>query len=171
MDREFSGDRGHPPSVHVQYHTTLAPYTTAPVGLGTTTACSSGVIFIDYLILNNNYFGSPAYDDFAGYMPSTVKIWSNGSNHTWWNLIGSGANMGQSALYICYDSDKAVIYNIDRVFDQKQLDVNKTDASAGGSVGVGEFTDQDNVTASFGIFVDFRGTAAARPLIYKFVVP
>jgi hypothetical protein len=98
-------------------------------------------------------------------MPSTVTIEPNGSNPTWWTTIGSGPNAGQSSLYVCYDNSN--IFGIDRVFDQKQLDVNATDASAGASVG--EFTDQDNVTASFGTFKDFNGTG--KPLVYSFVLP
>lgn len=112
-------------SVHVQYHVTFDPGVSACMingKSGTPVEC----IFIDYLMVNN-----VKYDFHALYGEQTV----NGVP-------------GYSALTI---PAYKYTYGIDRVFDQKQIDVKGGIGSPSSPAEVGEFIDRDNVTASFGI--------------------
>ena len=115
-------------SVHVQYHVTFKPGDTSVCTIDDTpTGTPVECVFIDYLILNNIKY------DF----------------HQIYGEITVGGVAGYSALH-------APAYSIgstypDRVFNQKQLDVAPNVGSQQNPVQVGEYIDQDNVTASFGI--------------------
>jgi hypothetical protein len=139
-------------SVHVQYHVTFLPGWT-----GTSTCAVGGTaeecVFIDYLTLNNvksdfhSIYGTQTVDGTAGYSKLTVPATSLGSSYP------------------------------DRVFDQKQIDtcsqtsqVPSVCASLGSATSplqVSEYIDQDNVTASYGVYLDANGL----PLSYTYVVP
>jgi hypothetical protein len=83
-------------------------------------------VFIDYLIINN-----VKYDFHSIYGTQTV----------------SGVP-GYSALTV---PAYTYTYGIDRVYDQKQIDVASGIGSPTSPARVGEFVDWDNVTASFGV--------------------
>ena len=112
-------------SVHVQYHVTFDPGVNACLLNGKSGAAVE-CIFIDYFIVNN-----VKYDFHALYGEQTV----NGVP-------------GYSALTI---PAYKYTYGIDRIFDQKQIDVKGGIGSPSSPAEVGEFVDRDNVTASFGI--------------------
>ena len=109
-------------SVHVQYHVTFKP--------GDTTVCLQGsahveCIFIDYLIINNHEYN---FHTIYGEQPTLP---------------------GYSLLTVpAFTLDSSWP---DSAFDQKQIDVWPLSGSTSNPVQVGEFTDQDNVTASFGV--------------------
>jgi hypothetical protein len=113
-------------SVHVQYHVTFKPGDTSVCKLDNTSGVGVECVFIDYLIVNN-----VEYNFHTIYGEQTV----------------SGV-AGYSAL-----TDPAYIYTypVDRVYDQKQIDVAGGIGSTASPAEVGEFIDQDDVTASFGV--------------------
>ena len=116
-------------SVHVQYHVTFKPGDTSVCNIDGKTGGGQAVecIFVDYLILNNH-----EYNFHTLYGEQTVS--------------GVG---GYSALSVpAYTLDSGYP---DRVFDQKQIDIDKTVGSSSNQVEVGAYIDQDNVTASFGV--------------------
>jgi hypothetical protein len=120
-------------SVHVQYHLTFKPGDTSVCTLDGTSGPNgvpSGAAveceFIDYLIVNNN-----KYDFHSIYGTQTV-----------------GGVAGYSALTI---PAYTYTYAVDRVFDQKQIDVKSGIGSVSSPQQVGEFIDRDNVTASYGV--------------------
>jgi Chitobiase/beta-hexosaminidase C-terminal domain len=113
-------------SVHVQYHVTFKPGDTSVCKENGSSGTAVECVFIDYLILNN-----VKYDFHGIYGTQTV----------------SGVP-GYSTLTV---PAYAYTYGIDRVFDQKQIDVAKGIGSPSSPVTVGEFIDRDNVTASFGV--------------------
>lgn len=113
-------------SVHVQYHVSFKPGDTSVCKEDGTSGTAVECVFIDYLIVNNVKF-----DFHSIYGEQTV-----------------GGVAGYSALTVpAYD----YTYGIDRVFDQKQIDVASGIGSTSSPVQVGEFIDHDNVTASFGV--------------------
>jgi hypothetical protein len=113
-------------SVHVQYHVTFKPGDTSVCMENGASGTAVECVFIDYLIVNN-----VKYDFHSIYGTQTV----------------SGVS-GYSALTVpAYN----YTYGIDRVFDQKQIDVASGIGSPTSPVQVGEFIDRDNVTASFGV--------------------
>jgi len=83
-------------------------------------------VVIDYLIVNNI-----KYDFHSIYGTQTVS-----------GVPGYSALTVPAYIYT---------YSRDRVFDQKQIDVKAGIGSVSAPVEVGEFVDQDNVTASFGV--------------------
>ena len=113
-------------SVHVQYHVTFKPGDTSVCKENGSSGTAVECVFIDYLILNN-----VRYDFHGIYGTQTV----------------SGVP-GYSKLTV---PAYAYTYGIDRVFDQKQIDVASGIGSPSSPVQVGEFIDRDNVTASFGV--------------------
>jgi hypothetical protein len=113
-------------SVHVQYHVTFKPADTSVCKLSPSNPQPVECVFIDYLYLNN-----VQYNFHTIYGEQTV----------------SGV-AGYSALTV---PAYTYTYGIDRVYDQKQLDVAPGVGSPSNPVKVGEFFDQDDVTASFGI--------------------
>jgi Chitobiase/beta-hexosaminidase C-terminal domain len=115
-------------SVHVQYHVTFKPGDTSVCMLDGTSGTAVECVFIDYLIVNN-----VKYDFHSIYGTQTV----------------SGV-AGYSALTV---PAYTYTYGIDRVFDQKQIDVASGIGSTSSPAQVGEFIDRDNVTASFGVIV------------------
>ena len=132
-------------SVHVQYHVTFKPADTSVCQIGTGKNPTTPVecVFIDYLIINNNYYGSPTY---VPYLPSNVIVQTNGSNPTWWAARSVSGDAGYSTLTVPYSSSP--IFGIDRIFDQKQID---QFSGLSYPATTGEYIDRDNVTASFGI--------------------
>lgn len=113
-------------SVHVQYHVTFKPGDTSVCKLGGTSGAAVECVFIDYLIVNN-----VKYDFHSIYGEQTV-----------------GGVAGYSALTV---PAYTYTYGIDRVFDQKQIDVASGIGSTSSPAEVGEYIDRDNVTASFGV--------------------
>jgi hypothetical protein len=113
-------------SVHVQYHVTFKPGDTSVCKENGTSGAAVECVFIDYLILNN-----VKYDFHGIYGTQTV----------------SGVP-GYSKLTV---PAYVYTYGIDRVFDQKQIDVASGIGSPTAPAQVGEFIDRDNVTASFGV--------------------
>lgn len=113
-------------SVHVQYHVTFKPGDTSVCKEDGTSGTAVECVFIDYLIVNN-----VKYDFHAIYGTQTV-----------------GGVSGYSALTV---PAYAYTYGIDRVFDQKQIDVASGIGSTSAPAQVGEYIDRDNVTASFGV--------------------
>jgi len=120
-------------SVHVQYHVTFKPGDTSACTLdgtsgpnGVPSGAAVECVFIDYLIVNN-----VKYDFHLIYGTQTV-----------------GGVAGYSALTI---PAFTYTYPVDRVFDQKQIDVASGIGSTLSPVQVGEFIDRDNVTASYGV--------------------
>ena len=113
-------------SVHVQYHVTFKPGDTSVCKENGSSGTAVECVFIDYLILNN-----VKYDFHGIYGTQTV----------------SGVP-GYSKLTV---PAYVYTYGIDRVFDQKQIDVKSGIGSPTSPVQVGEFIDRDNVTASFGV--------------------
>jgi hypothetical protein len=113
-------------SVHVQYHVTFKPGDTSVCKENGASGMAVECVFIDYLIVNN-----VKYDFHSIYGTQTV----------------SGVS-GYSELTV---PAYVYTYGIDRVFDQKQIDVASGIGSPTAPVQVGEFIDRDNVTASFGV--------------------
>jgi hypothetical protein len=113
-------------SVHVQYHVTFKPGDTSVCKENGSSGTAVECVFIDYLIVNN-----VKYDFHAIYGTQTV-----------------GGVPGYSALTV---PAYAYTYGIDRVFDQKQIDVASGIGSTSAPAQVGEYIDKDNVTASFGV--------------------
>lgn len=113
-------------SVHVQYHVTFKPGDTSVCKLNVTSGPAVECVFIDYLIINN-----VKYNFHTIYGEQTV----------------SGVP-GYSALTV---PAYTYSYGIDRIFDQKQIDVASGIGSTSSPAQVGEFIDLDNVTASFGV--------------------
>jgi hypothetical protein len=113
-------------SVHVQYHVTFKPGDTSVCKENGSSGTAVECVFIDYLILNN-----VKYDFHGIYGTQTV----------------SGVP-GYSKLTV---PAYVYTYGIDRVYDQKQIDVKSGIGSPSSPVQVGEFFDRDNVTASFGV--------------------
>ena len=113
-------------SVHVQYHVTFKPGDTSVCKLDGTSGVAVECVFIDYLIVNNVEYNF----------------------HTIYGEQSVGGIAGYSAL-----TDPAYIYTypVDRVYDQKQIDVAGGIGSTTSPAEVGEFIDLDNVTASFGV--------------------
>ena len=113
-------------SVHVQYHVTFKPGDTSVCLEDGTSGTAVECVFIDYLIVNN-----VKYDFHSIYGEQTVS-----------GVAGYSALTVPAYVYT---------YGIDRVFDQKQIDVASGIGSTSSPVQVGEFIDRDNVTASFGV--------------------
>ena len=113
-------------SVHVQYHVTFKPGDTSLCKENGTGGTAVECVFIDYLILNN-----VKYDFHGIYGTQTVS-----------GVAGYSKLTVPAYVYT---------YGIDRVFDQKQIDVASKIGSPSSPVKVGEFIDRDNVTASFGV--------------------
>lgn len=113
-------------SVHVQYHVTFKPGDSSVCKEDGTSGTAVECVFIDYLLVNN-----VKYDFHSIYGEQTV-----------------GGVAGYSALTV---PAYVYTYGIDRVFDQKQIDVASGIGSTSSPVQVGEFIDRDNVTASFGV--------------------
>jgi hypothetical protein len=113
-------------SVHVQYHVTFKPGDTSVCKLNGTSGAAVECVFIDYLIVNNVEYNF----------------------HTIYGTQTVGGVAGYSALTVPAYS---YTYGIDRVFDQKQIDVASGIGSTSSPAKVGEFIDLDNVTASFGV--------------------
>lgn len=97
-------------------------------------------MFIDYLIVNN-----VKYDFHSIYGTQTV----------------SGVP-GYSELTV---PAYVYTYGIDRVFDQKQIDVASGIGSPTSPVQVGEFIDRDNVTASFGVVGSATYVVPQEPIV------
>jgi hypothetical protein len=113
-------------SVHVQYHVTFKPGDTSVCKISGTSGTAVECVFIDYLIVNNVKFNFHSL-----YGEQTV-----------------GGVAGYSKLTV---PAFTYTYGIDRVFDQKQIDVAAGIGSPSSPAEVGEFIDKDNVTASFGV--------------------
>jgi hypothetical protein len=130
-------------SVHVQYHVTFKPGDTSVCQIPGSPATPVECVFIDYLILNNNYYGSPTY---VPYLPTNIVVQKNGSNPTWWTSQSVSGTAGYSSLTVPYSNSS--IFGIDRIYDQKQID---QFPGLSYPATTGEYIDRDNVTASFGI--------------------
>lgn len=113
-------------SVHVQYHVTFIPGYTGYCHLRQSPSTPAECIFIDYLKVNN-------FDVF--------------NKDTYGTMTVDGQTV--SKLYV--DASTIPTSYPDRVFDQKQIDVAPNASYVADPVQVGEYVDQDNVTASFGI--------------------
>jgi hypothetical protein len=113
-------------SVHVQYHVTFKPADTSVCKLDGTSGAAVECVFIDYLIVNN------------------VK-------YNFHNIYGEQTVSGVAGYSALTVPAYTYTYGIDRVFDQKQIDVASGIGSTSSPAKVGEFIDLDNVTASFGV--------------------
>lgn len=111
-------------SVHVQYHVTMDPG-------------NSSNVYIDYL--NLNYYpglgGNSALNHYDFRQIYGTQTLSDGTAVSTLQVTAPTLPSGYP----------------DRVFDQKQIDVAPGIGSTSSPVTVGEFVDQDNVTASYGI--------------------
>ena len=112
--------------MHVQYHVTFKPGDTSICKENGPSGTPVECVFIDYLTLNN-----VRYDFHGIYGTQTV-----------------GGVPGYSNLTV---PAYVYTYGIDRVFDQKQIDVASGIGSPSAPAQVGEFIDRDDVTASFGV--------------------
>jgi hypothetical protein len=128
--------------VHVQFHTTLAANITGLSGCG----AGVGTVFIDYLIVNNRYYGTPAFTKYVS-AATTVEPNPTTGAMTWWPLVTTGSAAGYSSLYVCYSNSS--IFNIDRIFDQKQWYVGGAQSTSGAKVG--GFIQWDNVSGTYGM--------------------
>lgn len=132
-------------SVHVQYHMSLYPGNEGCPYNGMNNAVDCA--FIDYLTLNN-----VQYDFDANY--------NNGSG----TQTNTGTYLGVPVPVppgpYSVQNGQEVYYDVDRVFNQFQMDIPQTVSSA---AEVGEYIDQDNVTASWGVEATASCAASSCP--------
>jgi len=136
-------------SVHVQFHVSFAPgNTTKCVIFGTSTPAEC--VFVDYLNINNHYYGDSIYAAYA--VPGTIVVSSGGSAapYYWGTQTISGVSGGvYSAATI--DSSALPSGYPDRIANQFQVDVSASIGTTASPVAVSEFIDRDNVTGAIKI--------------------